>query len=127
VSGHGEKRSRKTEQLISALMSHPTVAAAASAAGISEATAWRWMKQPSFVDAYRGIRREAMRQATAQLQQSATEAVATLRRIQAHAESEQARVSAARCLLENAFRAVELEEIEHRLAALEHQAENNEG
>jgi hypothetical protein len=37
--GHGEKRTRKQEQLIAALLSHPTIEAAAKSLGISDATA----------------------------------------------------------------------------------------
>jgi hypothetical protein len=37
--GHGEKRSRKQEQFIAALLSYPTVEAAAKAAGIGNVTA----------------------------------------------------------------------------------------
>ena len=44
MRGHGEKLSRKQEALISALLLAPTLAEAAQAAGIHEATAWRWLR-----------------------------------------------------------------------------------
>jgi hypothetical protein len=80
--GHGEKRTRKQEQLIAALLSHPTIEAPAKSVGISDATAWRWMKTPEFQAAYRESRREAMRHTTARLQEAAAEAVDALREVQ---------------------------------------------
>ena len=61
MKGHGEKRSRKTEQFIAALLTEPTVEAAAKKAGIGDVTAWRWMNDRAFADQYREARREAMR------------------------------------------------------------------
>jgi hypothetical protein len=117
--GHGEKRTRKQEQLIAALLSHPTIEAAAKSIGISDATAWRWMKTSEFQVAYREARREAMRQTTARLQEAAREAVDALREVQRTGESESARVSAARTILEQAIKAADLEEVQARLEALE--------
>jgi hypothetical protein len=117
--GHGEKRTRKQEQLIAALLSHPTIEAAAKSVGISDATAWRWMKTPEFQAAYRQARREAMRQTTARLQEAAAEAVDALREVQRTGESESARVSAARTILDQAIKAADLEDVQMRLEALE--------
>jgi hypothetical protein len=50
MKSHGEKRSRKTEQFIAALLTEPTVEAAAKKAEIGDVTAWRWMKDRAFVD-----------------------------------------------------------------------------
>jgi hypothetical protein len=117
--GDGEKRSRKREQFIAALLSYPTVEAAAKAVGIGNVTAWRLRKDPAFAKQYRETTREAMRQAAAQLQSAAREAVDVLRAIQSKADSEAARVSAARTILDMALKAADMEDIQQRLDALE--------
>ncbi len=119
MNGHGEKKSRKSEQFIAALMSYPSIEAAAKSVGIGNATAWRWMKDPKFTQEYREARREAMRHTTARLQEAAREAVECLRDIQKTGGSESARVAAARTILEQALKAADLEDVQDRLQALE--------
>ena len=104
-------------------MSNSTVEAAAKVVGIGNVTAWKWRKDPAFVEQYREATREAMHQAAALLQGAAREAVETLRAILSKAESEAARVSAARTILEMAIKAADLEDVQHRLDALEQAAE----
>ncbi|HEY6347091.1 MAG TPA: hypothetical protein VIY49_36840 [Bryobacteraceae bacterium] len=41
MRGHGQKYSRKSERLIVALLSHPTIEAAAKSIEIADATAFR--------------------------------------------------------------------------------------
>lgn len=117
--GHGSKHSRKAEKLIAALLCSPTIEAAAEVAGISYSTAKRWLRDPDFAEQYRQARRSSMDVATAQLQQAVAESVETLREIQTSGESEAARVSAARTIIDNALRSRELEDISARLDALE--------
>jgi hypothetical protein len=119
MKGHGEKLSRTGERLITALLSYPTIEAAAKSAGVSTTTAWRWMKMPEFQTAYREARREAMRQTTARLQEAAAESVDALREIQRAGESESARVSAARTILEQSLKTADLEDVQARLESLE--------
>ena len=64
-----------------------------------------------------------MHQAAALLQGAAREAVETLRAILSKAESEAARVSAARTILDMALKAADLEDVQHRLDALEQAVE----
>jgi hypothetical protein len=119
AKGHGEKRGRKHEQFIAALLSYRTVEAAAKAVGIGDVTAWRLRKDPAFAERYREATREMTRHAAALLQGAACEAVETLREIQSKGESEAARVSAARTILEMALKAADLEDVQQRLDALE--------
>jgi hypothetical protein len=53
---HGHNRRGKaqseTEQFIAALLSYPTVEAAAKAVGVGNVTAWRWRKDPAFAERY---------------------------------------------------------------------------
>jgi hypothetical protein len=127
MSGHGEKWSRKYEQAIVALLQHPTIGEAASAIGISEATLWRWLQLAEFQARYREARRLAVNQAIAQVQRITAPAVTTLDGVMtSKTASPASRVAAARTVVEMALRAVELDDIEARVAALEAVARNQE-
>jgi uncharacterized protein (DUF885 family) len=120
MSGHGQKLSRKEETAISALLTQGTLAEAAQVAGIGEATLRRWLQLDDFKTAYRRARREAVSQAVAHLQRVSGEAVETLRAIMNDDQKpSSARVTAARVILELSIKAVELEDLEVRIAALE--------
>ncbi len=117
-SGHGEKRTRKREHAIAALLSAPSLGEAARLAGIGEATLRRWLREPDFSTAYRAARRQALEPVVGRLQQAATAAVGTLERnLTASVESVQVR--AAQILLEQAFKTVELMDLAERVEALE--------
>jgi hypothetical protein len=117
--GHGGKKGRKLDAFIAAMMSHKTVEAAAEAVAISPATAYRWLQHADVVRRLAEARRDAMNRAIARLQEAATGAVDSLCQIQRDGESESARVSAARTILEQALRAVELSDVLERLDVLE--------
>jgi transposase len=120
MSGHGLKLSRKQEDAISALLTQGTLAEAASLTGIGEATLRRWLQRDDFQAAYRRARREAVSQAVAHVQRVSGEAVETLRTIMNDDQKlSGARVTAARVILEMSIKAVELEDLEVRIAALE--------
>jgi hypothetical protein len=124
MKGHGEKLSRKQEALISALLTTPTLADAAHTAGIGEVTAWRWLKDATFQATYRDARRAVVQHAIAQVQRATGEAVETLRSVMQDAEAPaSARVSAARVVLETAVKAVEVEDLEARITAIEAQGQ----
>ena len=111
------------ERAIIALLSEPTLKAAATSAGISETTLWRWLRDPTFKDSYRKARSDALAQATARLQTLAAEAVETL--VEVHRNQQigaHIRVSAARTLLELAYKVHEMEDLEARIEALEEAA-----
>ena len=55
--------SRKQDTAIGALLSRPTISAAAESVGIGESTLRRWLKDRDFLAAYRAARREAVSQA----------------------------------------------------------------
>jgi hypothetical protein len=99
---------------------------AAAAIGISDVTVWRWMKRPEFQEAYRNARRKSFSQSIARLQNASNAAVATLLRIMTDREAPAAsRVSAADCVLHNALRGIEMEDLDVRLARLEQMAEQS--
>jgi len=124
MKGHGEKLSRKQEALISALLTAPRLADAAQTAGIGEVTAWRWLKQEAFQTAYHEARRAVVQHAIVQVQHATGTAVQTLLAVMQDANAPaSAKVSAAKTILETAVKAVELEDLEVRIAALEAQGE----
>ena len=120
MKGHGEKLSRNQERAIAALLVHPTMLAAAAAAGVSEVTLWRWMQIPEFKEQYRLARREAVSQAVGHLQGACSVAVVALTDISQDVSCPaSARVSAARTVLELALKGVELEDLAVRVEELE--------
>jgi hypothetical protein len=108
------------ERAIVALLSEPTLRAAASSAGISESTLWRWMRDPDFRVAYRRARQEVLERATARLGTLVEVAVEALGEIVAdRTVSPHVRVSAASRIVEYALKAAEIEEVQARLERLE--------
>jgi hypothetical protein len=121
----GITRSRREDRMILALLEHATVEKAAIAAGVSEATMWRRIKEPAFQAAVRQARRDAFNRAIARLQQAGSAAVATLLRIMCDSKMPGAtRVRAAVSVLELAFRGMELEDMQGRIQRLEELAQN---
>jgi hypothetical protein len=120
MAGCWEKLPHKQEQTIACLLTASSLTEAAKQAGIGERTLLRWLSQEPFQAAYRLARRELVRQAIVQVQQATGEAVETLRAVMQDAEAPaSARVSAARTVLETAVKAVELEDLEARIATIE--------
>lgn len=118
--GHGEKLSRKKDQAVIALLTEPTMKAAADKVGISDMTLWKWTQLPEFRSAYMDAKREAVSFAIAKLQQSTLEAVEALRAVMNDPNKPaSARVAAARSILEMAIKAIEIEDLEVRITELE--------
>jgi hypothetical protein len=119
-----QKKERLTEAAIAALLRSPTVAQAASVCGVSEGTLLRWMKQPEFAKEYRAAKRQAVEVAVGLLQKAAGQATATLVRVMNDpATPAGVRVAAARTVLDQALRSVEIEEFDRRLSDLEEMSE----
>ena len=116
-----EKLHGKQAAAIAALLAQRTIAEAAHQVGIGERTLLRWLQADSaFQAAYRTARRHVVQHAVAQVQQATSTAVATLEAImQDSTASASARVSAAKVVMETALKAVELEDLEARIVALE--------
>src|SRR4051812_22232196 len=73
-------KSRRTEQIIVALLQHPTIEKAATAVGISNVTIWRYLQNAEFQEEYRRARRQNVSQSLARLQSASSTAVNTLLR-----------------------------------------------
>jgi len=117
--GHGAKFGRKKEA-IAALLIQLNVEEAARSIGIATRTLLRWMRIPEFQTAYREARRAAYGQSIARLQQATSAAVSTLLKIMVDTNAgASSRVRAADSVLNHAKEAIEIEDIEVRVAALE--------
>ena len=103
-----------------ALLSNRDVEEAARACGTPARTLYRWLKEPAFDQAYRASRRSAYGQSTARLQQASSAAATTLWKVMVDAGTPAStKVRAAESVLAHAAKAIELEDIEARLAQLE--------
>ena len=124
MTGHGSKFGRKQEEAIAALLTQRNVDEAAKAVGIASKTLLRWMQVPEFDTAYRKARRAAFLQSTARLQQATSAAVSTLLKLMVDTNTPPSvRVRAADSVLDHAKQAIEIEDVEVRVAALEQAAE----
>ena len=115
------KLNAKQERFAVALMTTSTITEAFNIANITNATAYKYLKDPDFSAYYMQLRREAMQQATNKLQQSAVLAVRTLENVMKDVENStsSARVQAARTVLENAYRGLEIDDMQQRIEQLE--------
>ena len=122
--GHGTKFGRKKEEAIAALLSHRTLEVASRAVGITPNTLMRWQKEPEFQTSYREARRAAFGQCIARLQQASGVAVTVLLKVLADpATPASVKVRAVDSVLSHAAKAIEIEEIEARVAVLERVAD----
>jgi len=123
MTGHGAKLGHKKEAAIVALLSQRSIDEAARTLGIAPKTLLRWLKDPEFDAEYRKARRAAFSQSVARLQQASGAAVSTLLKIMVDTNAPAStRVRAAGSVLDHAAKAIEIEDIEARVAELERAA-----
>jgi len=129
MKGHGAKFTHKMEAAVAALLTQKNQEEAARAVGISTATLLRWQKLPEFQRLYREARRAAHGQSIARLQHATSAAVSTLLRVMVDPNTPAStRVRAADSVLDHSAKAIEIEDIEVRVAELERSiAESNPG
>jgi hypothetical protein len=121
--GHGTKFSRKKDEAIAALLTQRNIEEAARSIRIAPNTLLRWMKETEFDSAYREAKRAAFGQAIARLQQGTSAAATTLLKVLIDPSTPASvRVRAADSIFNHAAKAIEIEEIEARVAALERTA-----
>jgi hypothetical protein len=118
MKGHGEKQSRTEDRAILALLAEPTLERAAKKCGIGVTTLWRWLQEPEFQRHYREARRAVFEGTLLRLQSIAGEAVETLQR-NLGSKNPSVEVRAALGILDQAAKAVELYELQQRVAQLE--------
>src|SRR5262245_40108120 len=78
--GHGRKPEAVRDRAVQALLTEPSLAAAAATAKVSVRCLRRWLKEPDFVSCYRSARRLVFEASIGRLQALAAEAVAALGR-----------------------------------------------
>jgi hypothetical protein len=126
MKGHGSKFGRKKELAIAALLTHRSVEDAARAVDLNHNTLLKWLKIPDFVKEYRAARRDVVNQSVARLQQATGAAGTVMLKLMADPNVPAAvRLRAAECVFDRAFKGVELEDIEERVAELERTAETS--
>ena len=109
---------------IAALLTSPSIRAAADSIGVSERTLRRWMKTEEFGTMLTERQRELSQALHRGIIAKAQNAAAVLSEVMSDAENPPAaRVSAANSLLNHAGRAIETIEILTRIEALEKQSE----
>jgi hypothetical protein len=125
MSGHGAKFRGKKEAAITALLTQRTAEDAARLVGIGPATLRRWQKEPEFDTAYRAAIRLSYKQSIGRMHQASSAAVSTLLKVMVDpATPASTKVRAADSVLNHTAKAIELDDIDVRVAALEEAAEN---
>lgn len=104
-----------------AIASGTSIKEAACSAGISESTAYRRLKDPTFRRRISEIRSSFLNEAVGRLSEAANEAVSTLKALLT-SSSDSVRLSAARAILELGAKFREQAELEERITALERAA-----
>jgi DNA mismatch repair ATPase MutS len=115
----------KQHKALAALLSEPTVTAAAAKVGIGERTLHTWLREPAFDAAYTALRHDAVGLAVGRLQHATGSAVDALIEVLDTKDAPApaaVRVSAAKVIIEYALRFRELDELESRIAQLEQAA-----
>jgi hypothetical protein len=118
-------RKQADELLLMALACGATVEAAARAAGISKATAFRRLQDPEFSKKLKQAKADMVQRTEGMLTASGMESVKTLMELQKPVAPPAVRLGAARSVLELGMKVRERADLEERLAALEQQAEMN--
>jgi AcrR family transcriptional regulator len=116
--GGATKLTRKAEQAIAALLEYPTIDEAAKACGVSKRSLWRWLQREDFQKRYREAQRAVVDSAITKLQAATLRAVETLER-NLNCGNFFAENAAAQAIITHAFKAIELHEMDERVARLE--------
>jgi hypothetical protein len=117
--------SRNQLKAVEALISYDTVADAAKACGLARDTVYRYLKDPLFDHELKKAKRTMVDRAILSLQRSCRHAATALAAICRDEEAPpSARVAAAREILSQTMKAIEIEGIEERLQALEQRFNN---
>lgn len=111
----------KQKKALSALLTTPTIEAAARAAGIGYTTLRRWLKEDNdFRREYEAELAVLVENAANQARQGMTDAVSVLREIICDNDSPQSnRLAASKVLIESGSRLIEMQSYETRIAELE--------
>lgn len=118
----------RREKALRALLVCRTRAEAAQAAGIGESTLREYMKDPEFIERYEAAFAGMVRDAAQQAKQTLSPALSTLREIMEDTdEPTQARITAARSILEYSLKLTEQADILGQLRELEKWRDETDG
>lgn len=110
----------RQDKFLKALLEAGSIDEACKKANINRTTGYKYLKDQLFMDEYRKIRREAMQQVTARLQKVSEQAVSVLQAIMLdEGNSANARVQAAKNVLDVAYRSLELDDVQERIERIE--------
>ena len=116
----------KKEAAILALLTARSIEEAARVAIVPPRTLYRWLKEREFDAAYRRAKRAAFGQAVARLQQGTSAAATTLLKTMIDQNTPAAvKVRAAEAIFNHAAKAIEIEDIDARVAELERAAQTS--
>lgn len=119
---------QKQNRALIALLTQPTREKAAEAAGITSKTLRTYLEDNAFLEAYKSALAEMVEDAVAQGKQCLNPAISTLREIaEDRTQQAQARVSAARSLIEYTMRLNEQVDILEQLRELEKWRDETDG
>ena len=109
----------KRQKALLALLENPTTEAAAKATGITSKTLRGYLNDPEFQAEYKRAFAGLLEDATRQAQRAIAPAISTLQEIvESEGENAQARISAARSILEYSMKLTEQTDILTRLESL---------
>lgn len=114
-----EASTRKDEIIIAALISHPTIKAAAAACGMSETQVRARLRMPEFKSKYDEARRVILAQTAAYIQGIVSEAIQKMRSIMNDPDcSQQVQLNAAEAITRNSLKLTEQADVLNQLAEL---------
>ena len=110
----------RQKRVVAALLTAPSKAAAAEAAGVTVRTVQNYLSDPAFREEYQSALEDVVMDAAKQAKQSLSPALSTLREItEDRGEDAQARIGAARAILTSGLKLIETADILTRLKELE--------
>jgi hypothetical protein len=120
-NGHGSKYRRKDFEAVGALITEPTVQAAAEKVGVSEKTLWRWLRIPEFRKKLEDERLHRIHVRFQGLDQAVPSAVQRLWAIveQGWDVKDRDYIAASKALLDAGLKELQIYQVERRLNALE--------
>jgi hypothetical protein len=114
------RRTRQIEDLVLAMVQHPSLATAAASIGVSAVTAWRITKDPEYLVVFRQVRTDSVLQSIARMQQACNAAVTTILEIIFDTKASHAiRLRAAEMILDRACAGFAMEDFVDRVCQLE--------
>lgn len=118
---------RKDEIIISALISNPTVRAAAQVCGVCETQIYARLRTKAFREKYDAARLEVLQQSTAYIQGIVSEAIQKMRNVMNDPDaSQQVQLNAAEAIIRNSLKLTEQADIMAQLAEIKKAVYPNE-